>query len=327
MENTRPSYNDLINTTVSGVFLGEVIYRLSSNVLDDRTGGAPRVVREIAGALLDPVRGFNRLIQGKMFQTIPDHDYEIEPIHFTIAAGARKTNNRLTDVTGLTDFSLDLKLSYGDPFRETERKPFDYFYLRADLASGDLKHVARNVLGDAFLFGATTTRGSQWKATLGGFQHYDYWNTDTFEIGTIGLGGSVLTKMSFSKQKFFENELHLAAVPLGASNARKVVVDQLNPGYQNYTYSGGAEIKYRTTLDLDFAQIGAEYDLYWLHTYVGEAGDNLIGIFRPHISVRLYRAVNVGYEYLHYRRNDSNGQGPTIHVTSHEQRLYLEMRW
>ncbi|MCX6285002.1 MAG: DUF3943 domain-containing protein, partial [Bacteroidetes bacterium] len=67
-ENTRPSYNDIINTPVNGAFLGEVLYRLSSNILDDRTRGAERVFREIAAGVVDPMREFNRLVQGKAFR-------------------------------------------------------------------------------------------------------------------------------------------------------------------------------------------------------------------------------------------------------------------
>ncbi|MBU4308132.1 MAG: DUF3943 domain-containing protein, partial [Acidobacteria bacterium] len=36
-ETTRPAYNDIINTTFSGALFGEILYRLSSNILDDRT--------------------------------------------------------------------------------------------------------------------------------------------------------------------------------------------------------------------------------------------------------------------------------------------------
>ena len=46
-ETTLPSYNDIINTTLSGAFFGEIIYRLGSNILDDRTTGAERIFREI----------------------------------------------------------------------------------------------------------------------------------------------------------------------------------------------------------------------------------------------------------------------------------------
>jgi hypothetical protein len=38
-ENTLPSINDLINTTVTGAFLGEITYKLSSDFLDDITTG------------------------------------------------------------------------------------------------------------------------------------------------------------------------------------------------------------------------------------------------------------------------------------------------
>jgi len=41
-ENTLPSYNDIINTTVDGVFLGEVTYRVGSNILDDQSTGIER---------------------------------------------------------------------------------------------------------------------------------------------------------------------------------------------------------------------------------------------------------------------------------------------
>src|SRR6266496_5972209 len=65
-ENTKPSKNDLINTPVSGAFLGEVLYRISSNILDDRKRGSNRVWREVFAGIINPTRALNRLTQGKM---------------------------------------------------------------------------------------------------------------------------------------------------------------------------------------------------------------------------------------------------------------------
>jgi hypothetical protein len=48
-EKDPPSYNDMINTPISGAFLGEVAYRFSSNILDDRTRGVERVFRNAGG--------------------------------------------------------------------------------------------------------------------------------------------------------------------------------------------------------------------------------------------------------------------------------------
>ena len=50
-ENTSPSIDDLINTSGNSMFLGEAMYRISSNILDDRTTGAERVFREIFAVL------------------------------------------------------------------------------------------------------------------------------------------------------------------------------------------------------------------------------------------------------------------------------------
>src|ERR1044071_8269083 len=65
-ENTRPSKNDLINTPISGAFLGEVLYRISSNILDDRKKGRHRLWREVFAGVVDPTRALNRFTQGKM---------------------------------------------------------------------------------------------------------------------------------------------------------------------------------------------------------------------------------------------------------------------
>src|SRR5205085_4906626 len=77
-ENTLPSYNDLINTTVNGAFLGEILYRMSSNILDDRTRGGERVFREIIAGIIDPMRGINRLLQGKTFRRTNKEVYQKE---------------------------------------------------------------------------------------------------------------------------------------------------------------------------------------------------------------------------------------------------------
>ena len=77
-ENTLPSYNDVINTPVNGAFLGEILYRISSNILDDRTRGMDRVLREIAAGIIDPGRGINRLLQGKTFRKTNKEIYQKE---------------------------------------------------------------------------------------------------------------------------------------------------------------------------------------------------------------------------------------------------------
>ena len=65
MENEHPSTNDIISTTVGGVYMGETAYRLSSMILDNSATGSERTFREIGAFFVNPIRGFNRFVTGK----------------------------------------------------------------------------------------------------------------------------------------------------------------------------------------------------------------------------------------------------------------------
>lgn len=124
-ENTRPSYNDIINTTANGAFLGEIFYRLSSNILDDRATGGNRVFREIFAGLVDPVRGLNRLLEGKTSRKTTKEVYQKEPLNVTIDAGMHKINvdNYKVFGNGPTNALINFQFDYGDPFEEIGRNP------------------------------------------------------------------------------------------------------------------------------------------------------------------------------------------------------------
>ena len=117
-ETTRPAYNDLINTTVSGALIGEIIYRLTSNILDDRTTGGERFFRELGAAILSPGRAFNRLLQGKMSRVTLKEIYQKEPIDIALAVGAHWFNKGTTFGTGSTSAIVNihrLRRSVRDP--------------------------------------------------------------------------------------------------------------------------------------------------------------------------------------------------------------------
>ena len=127
--------------------------------------------------------------------------------------GARQTNDKAKFGTGTTSSMLNLNFTYGDPFEIRYRKPFDFFRLRADLSFGSSTHVANNVIGDGFLFGGNIDSSHKMKMLIGGFQHYDYWNTDSFEIGTIGLGAGFITRLPVFKKSNFLNLLFKSLEP------------------------------------------------------------------------------------------------------------------
>ncbi len=73
MGETHPmSFNDLISTGIGGAAMGETVYRFSSMLLDNEATGSGRFWREAGGFIVDPVRGFNRLVSGRAWKVAPN---------------------------------------------------------------------------------------------------------------------------------------------------------------------------------------------------------------------------------------------------------------
>ena len=71
MEKEYPSTNDIIATPIGGTEIGEVLYRTSNLIIDDRSTGAERFGRELAGFIISPMRGFTGIVTGKAWQHRP----------------------------------------------------------------------------------------------------------------------------------------------------------------------------------------------------------------------------------------------------------------
>ena len=63
-ETNHASLNDLINTTLGGIALGEMFHRTAWLVRDTRATGRGRLWKEIAATAIDPVTGVNRFLSG-----------------------------------------------------------------------------------------------------------------------------------------------------------------------------------------------------------------------------------------------------------------------
>ena len=63
-ETNFASLNDLINTTLGGIALGEMFHRGAWLVRDPRASGRGRLWREIGATVIDPITGLNRFMRG-----------------------------------------------------------------------------------------------------------------------------------------------------------------------------------------------------------------------------------------------------------------------
>jgi len=320
-ENTLPSYNDVINTPVNGAFIGEITYRISSNILDDRTRGFERVMREIAAGLIDPARGFNRLIQGKTFRKTNVEVYQKEPLNFTLYAGVQKLDKdpQYASKSGGYNGILNLQLDYGNPFENRKRKPYDFFKLRVGVSSGVGRKYLDQATGYGILTGKNFMADSGNKAMLlGAYQYYDYWDNKTFELGAIGFGAGIITKLPVnqaSKSNLYTS-IHIAVVPFAGVSTRLPDTTQ----FRDYKFGGGMEGKFESTINAGkraTASLTAYF--YWIHSYVGLTEDNFITIIKPRVTVSIYKNLSVGFEPAMYYNNVNSANN-----TDKFQRLELK---
>jgi hypothetical protein len=321
-ENTRPSYNDIINTPVNGAFLGEIFYRVSSNILDDRATGGNRVFREIAAGLVDPVRGLNRLLQGKSFRHTNTEVYQKEPLNITLFTGIHKINqdNNTIFGAGPTNVMINLQLDYGNPFEEVHRKPFDFFRFRTEFSFGSGRKILDNIVGYGILVGDNAHLGKL-SILYGAFQYYDYWDNKTFELGSVAFGGGMFTKYPFSKDITLYTSANLALVPL-AGNSTRFGPDTSQ--VRDYTYNDGIKAQVDARLNLGkYASLSAEYYFYLLHTYVGPAGTNHVSILKPRITINLSKSISLGFEHFIYYDDRYLTNFPAIHSVRTEQKIFV----
>ncbi|MDB4926237.1 DUF3943 domain-containing protein [Mucilaginibacter sp.] len=325
-ENSRPSYNDIINTPVNGAFLGEIFYRLSSNILDDRTRGSERVFREIAAGLVDPVRGLNRLLQGKSFRRTTKEVYQKEPLNITIFAGIHKINNDNKTIFGKgpNEALINVQFDYGNPFEERYRKPFDFFRLRTEFSFGSGRKLLDNLTGYGILLGDNTgvkTDYGKFSVLYGLFQYDDYWDNKTFELGALGIGGGVFTKYPISKTVNLYTNAHFALVPL-AGNSTRFGPDTSQ--VRDYTYNNGLEAKFETTLNVGKAfSASFIYYYFFLHTYVGTPGNNNISILKPRITIQVAKNISLGFEHFIYYDDRYLKNIPGIYSVRTEQKIFV----
>jgi hypothetical protein len=317
----------MIYTPLNGAALGEILYRVSSNILDDRTRGRGRIIREVAAGIVNPVRGLNRLLLGQTSQVTNSEVYEKEPLNLTLFAGVHHLNEQKNDVFGQggNNSMLNLQLDYGSPFEDRKRKPFDLFRLRTEFTFGradTLGSTINNVTGYGILLGKNLQFG-RLSVLTGAFQYYNYWNTRNFVLGALGFGGGLFIRLPISEQINFYTNAHLGVTPL-AGNSTLIAPEAF--GLRDYVYTNGFQGKVESTLSLGkYASAAFVYYHFWLKTIEGPEGSNSIGIVRPRVTLRLFKNLSLGYEHFGYSTNRKLDDYPNQRSVITDQKIFLQL--
>jgi hypothetical protein len=215
------SANDVVNTAVGGVALGETLYRLSSLVLDNQATGVNRLARETAGAFLNPTREGLRVLSGRAWKpgANPSSPYDKRPLDFGLRfmTGARAIGegDSFSDSRETTGF-IAVDVDFGSAWDNTRRRPFDRFDLASEWNFQD--QLGRlQISGD--LWSKASGGADRPRHTFALTQYYDYVDNEAYKHGGQAVGGTWFFRTNPASATVLETRLDAYGVVIGAINA------------------------------------------------------------------------------------------------------------
>lgn len=284
-ENQRPAPNDLINTTMGGMTLGEMTYRIAHKILNPHKRGFERTSREIFATLVNPVMGFTRATTGKWSKVYADPNYEDPATLFaTLDVGLRRFNTKTSDVFGkgknavfgrATLLYVDSTASLSTPFRE--------FYVSAELGNDDSAKINNlSVYGSLAAWDIGGDENSIQRLML--MVNYDLYHNSAFYYGGQGFN------LGWQSHYYMPNSDLAGIVGIGPIALAAIPNQYLHFGSnRRYDYaSGGGAI----------ANISYAYKkrLYANVSYRGSIVKTISGLNGTHYVLNNYIA-NVGYRF------------------------------
>ena len=337
MECEYPSTNDIIATPIGGAALGEVFYRTSDRILDDRTTGGERFGREFASFLISPMKGITRLITGQAWKKSRSSGREFSHIPFNIdvSLGARVLTYHDDDSKMKVGTSARLNIEYGDPFDADSKTPYDYFTCLAEFNIMKTQPLLSRVEIIGRLLSKELIDSKHCELSVGLFQHFDFFDSDTisnrtpskiepcvvpYKLGTpasVGVGSIFRYEKKHSSLSAYA---HINGVLLGG-----ILSDYYRYYHRNYNWATGFSVKYGLkgkflNESLTFSLKNHYYRLYtqeahgsdvdWTDTPEGKPvnvkGDDSIGTFyhfEGQIDYRLWKHLYFTSRFDYYKRS------------------------
>ncbi len=282
MECEYPSTNDIIATPIGGMALGEVAFRASDVLVDDRLSGNRRFTHELCIALISPMRGLTRLINGDSWRRRPvtGRSFPLPDVTLEYSAGLRalEFEDEIFD-TGI-GFTTRCFIEYGDRFSETSDTPYDYFTVRSNINI----QASQPLLGQLNIMGRLASHAYEFRNrnyfSVGMYQHFDYYDSDTisdvsaktpYKLGVpASFGCGVLYRDDPHKGWNFSADAHANAVILGAILSDYYMVDE-----RNYNLASGFSLKGSASLEILGGRFraSARHEYYRLYSWRGYASD------------------------------------------------------
>ncbi len=306
METELPSSNDLINTTTSGIVIGEISYRVSSLFLDDNSTGVERLLREFAAGILSPMHGLNRLLSGKSWRLGKSPKYQNYSILLSGGMLGLFLDGKIYQKHphGFIGFQMN----YGDPFsNSSQREPFDYFKLNVGIGFSTHNTII-DLTGSGLLWGKEIKLFKNDKSLLGIYKNFDFLNTAIYRIGFTSVGAGIINKVPISEKISLTSSVSASAILMGGIDS-----PYAEPFRRDYNYGSGLNGKMEIYLQHDeIGKVYTAYDQSWLYVISGAKGNEYVGVGILGTQLRLNSFLSWSFEYLNYYHIGSYFEHPTL---------------
>jgi len=315
-ERWPPAPNDFIATSMGGITLGETLYRLSSLTLDNTATGSERTWREIGATLLNPVRGFNRLVRGQMNDiTANPADWRPSVIQGAVDIGFRHASgtSSLYGSGSKDQFFSEFRLWYGDMVDDLRKAPFSHFDFMAQLASSNRGSALAVLRSNGTLGGWTLGEGQTSKHQIGVLMNYDYFSNPAYEYGAQSISAGLISRWKRPGRFSTRLEILPRVVVMGAT-----LSDVVSPMTgRDYDFGPGVGVTARLILSWQGrGRIETGYVNSYIKTVNGADSEHFEDALGIEGRVRLLKRLGAGVRYVNYHRNSYYKGFPDVRVNS-----------
>ena len=301
-ENIPASLNDLINTTLGGVALGEVTYRLSTLLGQRRDGRRAGVLGELGAFGLSPLARVQSLVNQRQPGTESSRE-----VPTTLALGRRSGHP-----------FFELAVQYGSPFAAGVMRPYDAFDFRIELAPGTT-NVVHQVEISGLLARYSLSQAPENQLLFGVFQHYDYSDLPGIQSGGHSVSAALLYQGHLGPRHRLDLNAHAEALLLGGISS-----DHDYYWRRDFDLGPGAGARLGASLVRDGRErLRVDGRLLWIHSIHGSRADHLASFLRVGAAVPMAGALGVGGDFALVTRHSIYDGFPSVTRRVPQLRAFL----
>lgn len=303
-ENQAPAPNDFINTGFGGAVLGEMTYRLSNRIINNQLVGFKRQVNEVFGALVDPMNGLSRILDGKWGKLAPNTSLrDSTKIMAEFNGGIRniQLNNQWH-----SGWYGHVKIYYGDPY-EDYQTPFSNILINTEIGKDDSTKVnVISVYGSLAGWEIQSTEKVEHLAVLSA--NYDYIRNVAFFYSGQSVRINLLSEFDISKKTIINTTLGMGPIILGAAPDKYIT-----PNGRDYDYTMGLGINGSAAINLaGKVFLNLSYRGGWLSTINGNASHYFLHTVSGEFSYMFVKGLSICAEPGYYSLSGTYRHYPNV---------------